>query len=115
MASSTSTAPSSLCGRHERLTQPSRVSMASGHNLMSSTEHVAGETLSAYVDGELDQQARSEVEQHVRWCAECQTTVDSYLLSRKMVRSLPNEPLPETFGRDLRRRLRRARRSEEGA
>lgn len=50
------------------------------------------ERLSEYLDGELPQELRREVEKHFRDCAECESFLDSLARIKNLARSL-REPL----------------------
>ena len=69
------------------------------------TSHVAGETLSAYVDGELAADERREVERHLRGCATCRTTLRAYQRIGAGVKDLATQAPPESLKQDLFRRL----------
>jgi hypothetical protein len=53
--------------------------------------------LSAYIDGELDETSREQVEQHLATCADCRTRVDGLRETVYAVRALPMESPPRSF------------------
>ncbi len=69
------------------------------------TTHVAGEQLSAYVDGELPPQERRHVAVHLQECATCRGTIQDYRRTGTLVRGVTTYAVPERLGRDLLRRL----------
>jgi anti-sigma factor RsiW len=62
--------------------------------------------LSEYVDGELDQDRRARVEEHVRWCPECRRVLESL---RRTVEGLMRLRVaaPESLAIGVIERLRR--------
>jgi anti-sigma factor RsiW len=69
------------------------------------TTHVAGETLSAYFDGELPVEDRRRVEEHVRDCAACRATLRDYRGASALLHTLATRQVPEQLGPDLLQRL----------
>ena len=55
------------------------------------------EELSAYLDHELDDDARARVAQHVAGCADCQARLDGLRETAFAIRALPMETPPRTF------------------
>lgn len=56
--------------------------------------------LSAYLDGELTQQRRQQVELHVEACSECRSTLDELKRIREGIAGLPSpEPTEEQWSR----------------
>jgi len=60
--------------------------------------------LSEYLDGELNDDLCSEVDDHLSDCAPCESLLDSLRLTIELVEELPAPPLPD----DVRRRVREA-------
>jgi anti-sigma factor RsiW len=60
--------------------------------------------LSEYLDGELDDELCSEVDDHLSDCAPCESLLDSLRRTIELVEELPALPLPD----DVRRRVREA-------
>ncbi len=60
---------------------------------MMMQNHRELEQLSAYVDGELDADARARLEEHLPGCAECRTTLDALRATVTELRAL-DEPAP---------------------
>jgi hypothetical protein len=55
------------------------------------------EQLSAYIDGVLNARERDVIRLHMEGCAECRAAHDSLLLTRSLVRSLPQVAPPRAF------------------
>ena len=55
------------------------------------------EELSAYLDHELDDDARARVAQHIAGCADCQARLDGLRETAFAIRALPMETPPRTF------------------
>ena len=70
--------------------------------------HVAGETLSAYFDGELSLKDRRYVEAHLQRCGACRATLRDYRGASGLMRTLVTHEVPEQLGRDLLQRLPRS-------
>ena len=62
------------------------------------------EELSAYLDHELDDDARARVAQHVAGCADCQARLDGLRETAFAIRALPMETPPRTFAIPAKRR-----------
>ena len=64
---------------------------------------------SAYLDEELDAQARAEVEKHLDGCASCHAEWESYCALHHAFASLELEELPADFSANFRARLAKER------
>src|ERR1700674_732666 len=53
--------------------------------------------LSAYLDHELDNEAKARVAEHVAGCADCQARLDGLSQAAYAIRALPMEAPPRTF------------------
>jgi hypothetical protein len=62
------------------------------------------EELSAYLDHELDDDAKARVAEHVAGCVDCQTRLDGLRQTAYAIRALPMETPPRTFTIPARRR-----------
>jgi hypothetical protein len=62
------------------------------------------EELSAYLDHELDDDARARVAEHVAGCADCQARLDGLRQTTYAIRALPMETPPRTFTIPAKRR-----------
>jgi hypothetical protein len=62
------------------------------------------EELSAYLDHELDDDAKARVAEHVAGCADCQARLDGLRQTAYAIRALPMETPPRTFTIPSRRR-----------
>ena len=60
--------------------------------------------LSEYLDGELNDERCSEVDDHLSDCVPCESLLDSLRRTIELVEGLPAPPLPD----DVRRRVREA-------
>ena len=67
--------------------------------------HVADETLSAYIDGELPADERLAVEDHLGDCERCQAVVQAHRRVGVQVRSLVVRPVPPALLHEVRQRL----------
>jgi anti-sigma factor RsiW len=67
--------------------------------------HIAGETLSAFVDGELEADEQRRVVAHLHECAACLEVVSAYRTQGILLRRLPVQPVPQALGRALMDRL----------
>ena len=66
-----------------------------------------GDSLSAFLDGELDSRARSEAESHLAACPPCRTEFEAVSESSRLLRSLPVvEPPASVLAPSNVRRLR---------
>ncbi len=74
------------------------------------TRHAEPETLSAYLDGELERAAAAGVETHLGECPECAARLEGLQDTVASLRRLERPPLPEAVTRGLRQRLERERR-----
>jgi hypothetical protein len=63
--------------------------------------HPEGETLSAYVDNELDAPTLQDVERHLRTCRKCAAVVADYRRSSRLIKSLPRPAVPPSLSRDF--------------
>src|SRR5919201_4622399 len=63
---------------------------------MSNTKHVM-DSLSAYLDGELNKAERARVEAHLRTCVQCQHELESLRYTIRMVQELPIMRAPRAF------------------
>jgi anti-sigma factor RsiW len=63
--------------------------------------HPEGETLSAYVDNELDAPTLQDVERHLRACRRCTAVVADYRRSSHLIKSLPRPAVPPSLSRDF--------------
>jgi hypothetical protein len=70
-----------------------------------SPSHPPGETLSAYVDGELEHDVRAEVDAHLRACDICRQKVSQFRGDSDLFRRVPVQRVPMSLRRDLYRRL----------
>lgn len=61
--------------------------------------------LSAYLDGELADVERAVVEEHLRGCASCAALLRSLKASVALVSSLPRQPAPAGFAREVQERI----------
>jgi hypothetical protein len=62
------------------------------------------EELSAYLDNELDDDAKARVAEHVAGCADCQARLDGLRQTAYAIRALPMETPPRTFTIPAKRR-----------
>src|SRR5258708_6602833 len=62
------------------------------------------EELSAYLDHELDGDARTRIAEHVAGCAGCQARLDGLRQTAYAIRALPMETPPRTFAIPTKRR-----------
>jgi anti-sigma factor (TIGR02949 family) len=60
--------------------------------------------ISDYLDGELDSRTRAEIERHLLECPVCRDCVESLRKTLKLLKSSPNEPVPQ----DVKSRIRSA-------
>ena len=67
--------------------------------------HPSGETLTEYVDGELEAAQRAEVDRHVRACAACRAKVNDFRHSSDLFRKVPTQRVPMSLRRDLYQRI----------
>jgi hypothetical protein len=74
-------------------------------------EHPETETLSAYLDGELDGRARSEIERHLQSCAACSAARTGLASAARSVASLGPAYLTVDEHRELRQAILKSRRS----
>jgi anti-sigma factor RsiW len=65
------------------------------------------ESVTAYVDGELEREAREQIDAHLQGCPTCREQAQAERALRAQLRALPAPPLPEHLEHALRRRLRR--------
>lgn len=65
------------------------------------------ESVTAYVDGELEREAREEIDAHLPLCATCREQVQAERALRSGLRALPAPPIPERLEQALRAQLRR--------
>ncbi|MCL5957965.1 MAG: zf-HC2 domain-containing protein [Chloroflexi bacterium] len=61
--------------------------------------------LSDYKDGELSTQKRSEVEEHLKGCAECREVLGAYQSISRAIRALPRYEVPEAVVKGVRDRV----------
>ena len=54
----------------------------------------AEERLSAYIDGQLSDEERTNVRKHLQQCASCQASLDSLGWTIKLLKQVPAPPLP---------------------
>jgi anti-sigma factor RsiW len=52
------------------------------------------ELLIDFVAGELDEERRQNIEQHLRRCPPCVTYLETYQITIRLTRKLPEAPLP---------------------
>jgi hypothetical protein len=77
-----------------------------GHEEMLDPDvHPSGEALSAYVDGELEQSVRADVDRHVRSCAHCRAQVHEFRNASDLFRRVPTQRPPTALRRELYRRI----------
>ena len=76
-----------------------------------SKKHLELESLSAYLDGELEEHERSAVEEHLRACAECSATHSRLTTAAGSVSTLPRIEMSTDEHRELRQTILRARRT----
>jgi anti-sigma factor RsiW len=69
--------------------------------------------LSEYLDGELDPEICSGIEDHMGDCPPCQAFLESLRRTVNLVRDLPDQELPEELARDFIETYRKARESGE--
>ena len=67
--------------------------------------------LSEYLDGELEDDLLSEVDEHLSDCDTCESLLDSLRRTIELVENLPAPPLPDDVRREVREAYRRARAS----
>ncbi|HVL50172.1 MAG TPA: zf-HC2 domain-containing protein [Actinomycetota bacterium] len=80
-----------------------------------SQDHLELESLSAYLDGELNSRERSRAEQHLQTCAECSALRDRLNAVAGHVAALPAVQMTADEHRELRQRLLRAGAARAGA
>ncbi len=68
------------------------------------------ELLSAYIDGEVSEEERQTVEQHVALCASCRATVQDFSTAQTFVRTLPIFDAPQGFRQRVTARVERSSR-----
>ncbi|MGH2514277.1 MAG: anti-sigma factor family protein, partial [Ktedonobacterales bacterium] len=71
--------------------------MASGNDTQHGNWDEWREQLSTYLDGELSDAERKQVEAHLVTCAECQRELAELRQVRKLLRALPTPDLPRSF------------------
>jgi len=64
------------------------------------------EDLSAYLDGELDEARRGQIEHHLESCPECRETLSAYRLDSTRLRATKEDLLAESFVYSVRARVR---------
>src|SRR5687767_9345740 len=69
------------------------------------SSHPHKETLSAYVDGELDAASRAQVERHLRTCGACSAIVADYRRPSDFYQRIPTERVPNSLRWELYRRI----------
>jgi len=60
-----------------------------------------GKTISAYIDGELEEEKAGDVEKHLLRCAECRQTWNDLKHADSLLAGLPPERVSEDFVRNL--------------
>ena len=65
------------------------------------------ELISAYVDGEVSEEERQTVEQHVASCASCRATLQDFSTAQTFVRTLPTFDAPQDFRQRVTERVER--------
>ena len=66
-------------------------------NILRRRHPVGDEELNAYIDGELDDAARSRVEAHLESCAACREAVDELRMVSRALQALPGAQAPRSF------------------
>lgn len=64
------------------------------------------EDLSAYLDGELDESRRGQIELHLEACPRCRETLSAYRIDSARLRATKEELLAESFVYSVRARIR---------
>ena len=66
-------------------------------NILRRRHPIGDEELNAYIDGELDDAARSRVEAHLESCAACREAVDELRMVSRALQALPHAQAPRSF------------------
>jgi anti-sigma factor RsiW len=73
------------------------------------------EFLIDFVSGELEPEHQERIERHLQLCPPCVTYLETYKLTIRLTRKLPDKPLPPELVQQLRALLEReCRRSDPG-
>jgi anti-sigma factor RsiW len=67
------------------------------------------EAIIDYLDGDLSQQMRCLVEEHLNRCPPCVHFFESYQITIKLTRQLPQEPMPSSLNERLNKLLEQIR------
>ena len=70
------------------------------------------EVLLDYITGELSEEHRDRIEKHLVRCPPCVTFVETYQVTIKLTRQLPQAPLPPELKERLQAALREIRREK---
>ena len=60
------------------------------------------ESISAYLDGEMDNDTLFSFRSHMERCADCKQELREYLLMQKAVKNMPNVCVPDNLGENIR-------------
>src|SRR5829696_5268825 len=74
---------------------------------MANTENIEAK-LCAYIDGELDEQGRAEIEKHLAANPQHRGLIEELSKQREMLRALPRESAPEEIIESIQGQLERA-------
>ena len=72
------------------------------------------ELLLDYVSGDLTPEQSELIDQHLEWCPPCVTYVETYRLTIRLTRQLPDKPMPEELKQRLRAVLEQIRGESPG-
>lgn len=63
------------------------------------------EVYSAYIDGELDEKKRQEVENHMTSCKECQACIATLKKTKELCNHMPCQKAPDAFTKKLHEKI----------
>lgn len=59
------------------------------------------EVYSDYIDGDLDQNQKKDVENHIKTCTECQSCIATLKKTKELCSNLPRKEAPKNFSKRL--------------
>ncbi|MGM0417933.1 MAG: anti-sigma factor family protein [Thermodesulfobacteriota bacterium] len=64
------------------------------------------EVYSRYLDGELDEASRKEVENHIETCSECEACLLTLKKTKELCSKMPRSEAPDDFTKKLRNKIK---------
>lgn len=71
------------------------------------------EIYSAYIDGELDKEKMTQVENHMNTCSECQSCIATLKKTKELCAHMPYQKAPDRFTKTLHEKIHKIMKADQ--